>query len=216
MMNAKGSAELAAVNRLAVVDKIYSRYPLNQTKRGGIAHIAEEIDASKSIVEDTLNALRDANVVDIQIKYGNQFGQGRASFLTVVKPKEDAVKAVKDFNEEISNKSLKQKILTVLTAHPVIETTKELNDYLKQFYGIASDNHNVTHVLYSLQKEGKLTFAKGTTKDRVPYNIRLTWKKLSESPVPVQNAPTSQETIEVEPERTGESPEGIARGCKTR
>jgi hypothetical protein len=35
------------------------------------------------------------------------------------------------------------------------------------------DLHNVTHVLYSLKKENKITFDKGSTKDKVPYNIRL-------------------------------------------
>lgn len=69
--------------------------------------------------------------------------------------------------------STKARIMIALRKQQKFDTMNDLAKAVRK-PGENLDFHNLTHVMESLASEGKITFDRGKTKDRIPFNIRLT------------------------------------------
>jgi hypothetical protein len=106
---------------------------------------------------------------------------GRSYHWTLLMGREDGLAALdKQHKRErdalkpptLRKDSLKARVLAAVTEYQHFETTSDLVKVVRRD-GDNIDLHNMTHVMESLAKEGRINFDRGSTKDRIPYNIRL-------------------------------------------
>jgi hypothetical protein len=113
---------------------------------------------------------------------------GRRSWWKLVLPLDEAIPMFEKYQEtnnsihtvagqakyiKPSAVSLKDRLWEAISTQGEFSTTQDLLQAVLKT-GPSIDMHNLKHCLYSLQREGKVSFKLTPTKDRVPYDIRTT------------------------------------------
>lgn len=186
-------------NRIRVVQTMYDKFPINTEQTTSAQKIAADANSSYNVVQTTLTALERAGIISRRIGYREGFQGGRQAFVTLNKPIDDAIECVKE-EWQAPNESIKERALIALSNVDKPLSTKELS-YALHLNGGSTDFHNLTHVLHALKRQGKITFLTDSTKDKIPYNIRMVnASKIHEQSSPVERVSPAPIVVADEPE----------------
>lgn len=175
--------EQAKASRIQIIEGMYKMFPIGVEQDGtGARQIAESLGSTQSVVGDLLTTLESGGIISRRITFPRGKGGygGRMGHLTIKKPKDEAIALL---NTPINN-SLKDRVLLALSQTDKPLTTSQLG-YILNMNGGSSDFHNLTHILHSLKRQGKITFHTDSTKDKIPYDIRL----ISEKKIVAKSSP---------------------------
>lgn len=169
------------------------------------SRIAEKVGAAASFVDASLRTFEACGIISRRLEFGavkeDKVVTGRSYHWTLLMTLDDAVEALDYYhaNEQGGRSvSLKVRIMDALTIYKSFETMDALTKAIvKPDENI--DRHNMTHILMALVKEGKISLLRGTTKDRIPYSI-----KLSKNGERSLLQTISEEVIVVQPEEVEE------------
>jgi DNA-binding transcriptional ArsR family regulator len=162
--------------------------------------LANIIGVGPQTVDRALRTFESLGILTRRLEFGaiNSKGQtipGRSYHWTLIMGLKAASNALEEFhNKEIREAkepspwgtSTKARIMIALRKQSKFDTMDDLARAVRK-PGENLDYHNLTHVMESLAREGKISFDRGKTKDRIPFNIRLTKNgaKTEEVVVPV-------------------------------
>ena len=184
--------------KLALLSNIYEGHSVNQEFQTSAEKLANSVKIHGTTVAKFLNFLKEEGIISVRRTYGK--GRGPKSLYTILKPFPEAQKIViQDHNNSLMEGSLKARIMGILSHGPnglTFKTTRELGDRLNLTNGGSTDFHNLTHVLHVLKREGKITFDTDSTKDKVPYNIKLKAFRETNKPVDIMEE-ASESTPEI-------------------
>lgn len=153
-----------------LLNRLYNHNVVGVEFTGSVNTIAEQIGSTYSPTNRLIEALEDRGIITRRLEYN----KGRVAYFTLVKPLAEATALLKSYQVDMMvGLSLRQRILSLFKDNATFTTMRELGDML-QVNGGSTDFHNLTHVLHALKREGTIAFSHTTTKDKVPYNIRLT------------------------------------------
>ena len=195
-----------AQNRqIDILNRIYKNYAINTEYDLSAKKISDEIGYPKQQVGNLIKLLDDQKIISRRMTAEGEPGTSsfhKVTYMTIKVNHEMALRRLKNWHmQELQSLSLKHRILSILASGRVFSTTKELGDQL-QIFGGSTDFHNLTHALHVLKREHKVEFETGNTKDKIPYNIKLTKlaTKKSNGVAPAQIEEKEEEVVEVKPQ----------------
>lgn len=153
------------------------------------SRVAEQFGYGASAVDSAVRVFESLGIMTRRLEFGaldhkGKVITGRSYHWTLQLPKDIALSRLDNYHQkEIEGlkppipraSSLKTRIMSALMEHQKFETIDDLAKAVRK-NGENLDFHNLTHVMESLVREGRITFDRGTSKDKIPYNIRLNKK----------------------------------------
>jgi hypothetical protein len=145
------------------------------------SRIAETLGVSTSFVDAAIRTFESCGIISRRLEFGaikdGAVITGRSYHWTLIPTLNDAVDMLDDYhvNQRSGNNasvSLKARIMDAMNTYKSFDTMDDLTKAIAK-PGENVDRHNMTHILMALVKEGKISLLRGTTKDRIPYNIKL-------------------------------------------
>lgn len=185
----------AASNRVAVVESIYAHFPTNKEFTSSAHKIAETCGSTYSVVNEILRILEDKDALIRRIEYN---GQGKTATYTLKDEKAIAILKMKEYNKEVQEQySIRRRVLDILSTGRTYASVKDIGNALLANGGRSTDFHNLTHILHSMQRDGQISFQTDTSKDKVPYDIRLSkaQTKMNGTAAPKEKEPVMVEAI---------------------
>jgi len=175
--------------------------PFNERKFMRASRVADTLGYATSFVDAAARTFEKCEILHRRLEFGAKnegtYVAGRSFHWTLLMSGEDALAALDKYHADerqdsaSAQGSVKSRVLSALALYGKFETMEDLAKIVRR-NGENLDFHNLTHVMESLAKQGKITFDRGTTKDRIPYNITLAKKK------PVVSKPVVEEPIKPE------------------
>lgn len=188
-------------NEIKVVNALYESMPIGVEIPTGANTIAKHIGISHAQVATIAYDLERIGVISRREVWPG--GGGKRVLWTLNMSKEDALSAVIDFqSNSVDTRSLKARILEAIKTKGKYNSALEiLNDIRQPNENL--DLHNITHCMYSLRTQGRITFkTKGggsgklrMSNDRVPVGITYREPKSrkvihNSSPAPIAEVET--------------------------
>lgn len=169
---------------------LYDELPVQTETAYSTDKLAEKYGLSRSQMQDVAREWETAGIISRRFEF-RKGHQGRTYWWFINYPVDEAQQIFEEYQQRTSagprarlkaNTSLKTRLWELISKQS-FATTKELIEAVAKT-GPSTNLHNLTHVLYSLQKEGLITFQMNTTKDKIPYNIRA--RKQATNGVPIE------------------------------
>jgi hypothetical protein len=172
---------------IEILDKLYGFMPIGVEQVFSAEKLGQAFGLSLPVMSRFASDLEEAGILFRRMEYNalidGERRSGRTFFWTLMVNKADAHKRLialqekqqKDYNHPPAPRgtSLKRRVLAAVTTYEKFDTIDEL--FVKVRRGSENiDRHNLTHVMESLAREGKISFERKSTKERIPYNIRST------------------------------------------
>jgi len=198
---------------LTAVEKVYGILPVGEEVISGSSMLGKQVGISYTQMNVIAQHMEQAGILSRREAWG---ANGKYTFWKLNLSREDALSAITDFqaNElalaEISV-SLKGRILAYVKEQGKVTSAMDIYNSIKT----PTENldlHNLTHCLYSLRREGKVSFkvddkrrnSKRKSNDKIPTNITYAGKvekaepAVNSSPEPVNPfLSTEPEAIEL-------------------
>jgi DNA-binding MarR family transcriptional regulator len=170
-----------------LLQALYNEMPIGvEVKFMRASRVADKLGISTGFVDSAVRTFEELGILTRRLEFGAKDTQGktitgRSYHWTMLLFKDEALPKLDKYyeaenNERIQPKngnSLKSRIMMAFTDHDKFETMDDLAKAVRR-NNENLDYHNLTHVMESLAQEGKITFDRGTTKSKIPFNIRLT------------------------------------------
>lgn len=177
---------------------LYETYKPNEPIEKSVESIAVSLNQDASPVRSTLKIMETLGLLSKEMGWHSGKGkQGRFSRYTLLVDKSEAFDKLNAYHTLMARAySRRPQILKLLEDGTVFSGPKELSMALGLGNG-SIDLHNMTHVLHAMKRAGQITFKTGTTKDKIPYNIRAVSTRIHTNGIA-----HTQQIPEVKPEST--------------
>jgi hypothetical protein len=187
MANLSGMMQRQTRER-AVVDKLYEILPLGEEVSSGASILAKKVGITFVQMAKVATDMEKAGILSRREVWDRSIQQGKIVYWKLNLSREDALSAIVEYqSNELalteSAPSLKARILAYVEQKGSVSSAIDIYNSIKRPKENL-DLHNLTHCMYSLRSQGKISFktdahGKGQNRksnDRIPVNITYTAK----------------------------------------